>query len=161
VGIQGDIAKSLEFGVDMLSVWQIGRGEFTAWLLPTGLLAYAFYVRSRTRFSIPRAGLAVVAMMAVLWFLTVAIPLPAYAWMLVNQATSDGLAHGWTAPISWILVLLISALISTASQFAVLCFLKHRVTKPGFGLLVLVNLFCLVLASYRMWVYVATHPAEA
>jgi hypothetical protein len=69
--------------------------------------------------------------------------------------------HGWANHVSWILVLLTSALIATASQFAVLRCFNHKVTKPGFGLLVLVNLFCLALATYRMVVHVLAHPPEA
>jgi hypothetical protein len=58
-----------------------------------------------------------------------------------------------------LLVLLIFAMISAAFQSALLRRLKHRVTAPGFCLLVLLNAFCLALAS--AWTYVHTGPVVA
>jgi hypothetical protein len=50
--------------VDLVAVWRIGRGEFTAWLLPTALLANFVYVRGKTPFPFLKAVVADVAMTA-------------------------------------------------------------------------------------------------
>ena len=117
--------------VDLVAVWRIGRAEFSNWLLPTALLANFVYVRSRTRLSFLKAVAADVAMTALIWLSTVAVPLSLFAWVLVYR---DKIAHGSAVPVSWIFMLLTSAVICTASQSGVLYCFKHRVTKPGFVL---------------------------
>lgn len=84
-------------GVDFTAVWRIGRGEFTAWFLPTALLANFVYVRSRTPFPFLRAVAADVAMTALSWLLTVAVPLSLFAWVLIHR---DKIVHGSAARIS-------------------------------------------------------------
>jgi hypothetical protein len=148
--------------VDYVLAWRLGRREFSTWLLSSGLLANFVYVRSMTPFSFLKSAFANVAMTTLSWLLTVA---SLFAWTIVNVTlflvTGREIFHGSTLPFSWILVLLTSGVIIAASQSAVLYYFKYRVTKPGFGLLVLVNLFCVVLASYRTWIYLIAHPPEA
>jgi|WetSurMetagenome_2_1015567.scaffolds.fasta_scaffold1669163_1 hypothetical protein len=57
-----------------LSLWISYRGEFTAWLIVTSLLASFVYVRGRTRLSFLKAVVADVAMTDLVWPLTVAVP---------------------------------------------------------------------------------------
>jgi uncharacterized membrane protein YhaH (DUF805 family) len=137
------------------------RLEFAVWLVPTSLLTNLVYVRAKTRLPFLGAVVADVAMTALSWSLTVAVPLWLLAWGLAYQVMLDRIVHDPGAPASWILALLIAVLISTAFQSAVLHCFKHRATKAGFWLLFLVNLFCMVLASYRTCIYVLAHPPDA
>ena len=141
--------------IDVRSLW-LYRPLFTAWFLPTLLVLNFIYIRRRTSLSFLKALAADIGMTILSWLLTAGVPVvPLLVWALVLVTIgrrSDG-------PIgAMIPVFLVTALISAASQSALLRRFKHRVTKSEFWLLASINLLCLVVAFYRMCAFALAHP---
>ena len=133
--------------VDLRAIWSQGAGEFPKWFFPTAFLANLVYTRCSTRLSLLIAVLASIAMTALL---TVTVPLSLFASALLSLAIPGLSARLDSATAAGLIVIiLISALMSSVAQSALLRLFKHRVTLPGFWFLVLLNLICLALACAR------------
>jgi len=63
--------------------------------------------------------------------------------------------------LSWILVVLMTALTAAISSLAVLTVFGQRITLSAFGLIFTEDLICVGVAVYRMAAYIAAHPPEA
>jgi hypothetical protein len=98
-----------------------------------------------------------IAMTALSWLLIAGVPVvPLVAWglVLVILGRESGVA-------GLIPVFLMSVLFSVVCQSALLRCFKHKVAMSEFWLLAGINLFCLLLAFYRMYVFAVAHPPEA
>jgi hypothetical protein len=135
------------------------RPVFTSWFVPTLLLANFIYVRRRSNLSYLKVLIADVAMTALSWLLIAGVPVvPMVVWGLVLLM----IGSQTDVPIvGMIPVFIISVLISTIAQSALLRCFKHRVARSEFWLLAGTNLFCLALAFYRMCVFAFAHPPIA
>jgi hypothetical protein len=98
-------------------------------------------------------------MTALSWLLIAGVPVvPLVVWELVLVI----LRRGSDGPlVAMIPVFVTSALFSAICQSALLRYFKQRVAKSEFLLLAGINLFCLLLAFYRMYVFAVAHPPEA
>jgi hypothetical protein len=141
---------------DVRGIWDIAGRHFAECFLSAALLTNLIYVRSSTLLSFFRAILAGVAMTALA---IVTLPLSIWLVGLISLIIPNVSALPSLTLAGLIVVLLIFALMSALFQSALLRRLKHRVTAPGFWLLVLLNAFCLALAS--AWTYVHTGPVVA
>jgi hypothetical protein len=133
--------------VDLRAIWSQEAGEFTKCFFPAAFLANLAYMRCSTRLSLLIAVLAALAMTALL---IVTVPLSLFFSALLSVAIPGVSARPDSATAAGLIVtIVISALISSAAQSALLRLFKHRVTLPGFLFLVLLNLVCLALAGAR------------
>jgi hypothetical protein len=132
---------------------------FTSWFVPTLLLANFLYMRSRSRLSLLEVLAADIGMTSLAWLLSAGVPVvPLVVWELILGT----LRRGSSGPVvALIPVFLMSVLFSAICQSALLRCFKHRVAKSEFWLLAGINLFCLLLAFYRMYVFAVAHPPEA
>jgi hypothetical protein len=142
--------------VDPLAIWNIAGRHFTEWFLSAAVLANFIYLRCTTRLSFLKVTLADAA---ITLLLTATLPISLLVVGLVSLVIPHVIKLDALTPTGLILVLLTFALISSASQSALLRQFKHKVTLTGFWLLVLVNAFCLALAF--TWIYFHTGPAVA
>jgi hypothetical protein len=135
------------------------RLTFNSWFVPTLLLANFLYVRSKSRLSLLEVLAADIGMTAVSWLLIAGVPVvPLLVWELVLVI----LRRGSDGPVvALIPVFLMSVLFSAICQSALLRCFKQRVAKSEFWLLAGINLLCLLLAFYRMYVFAIAHPPEA
>lgn len=147
--------------IDYRAVWGVGKGEFTTWFVPVGLLTNLVYARRNLRLSWAKSAGADLVMTTASWAVTVALPIWSLLWAAVQAALLDKAGNGNVAPYSWIFVLLASAAISTGTQILVLRCFGQRISKARFAILALLNMLCLILPSYRTWTYVLSHPPLA
>jgi hypothetical protein len=116
-------------------------------------------LRSKSRLSLFEVLAADIGTTALSWLLIAGVPLaPLVVWELVLVI----LRRGSGGPVvALIPVFLTSALFSAICQSALLRCFKQRVANSDFWLLAGINLFCLLLAFYRMCVFAVAHPPEA
>jgi hypothetical protein len=149
--------------VDLIHCWRIGKGVFTAWLLPLGFAAKLVVVRRSTVMSLPRS-LATDATMSVLtWVFLIGVPVPILAWDAAHRLILDRMVEGERAdPFSWIAVLLVGGVLAGALDFGVvrITFRQH-LGHLSFWILVVVNLLCLIVAGYWTTMYILRHPPVA
>jgi hypothetical protein len=137
--------------LDLAVVWRQGRGTFTCWAAPAWLLSKYLLVRRSTRLSVARSLAADLAMTGACYLFVVGMPLAIIPWVAVHYWILDRIPDGCANPMSWIGVLLLSALIAAACDFAVLSLaFRQRTGKAAWWWFVLANLLCIGLAAMRM-----------
>ncbi len=136
------------------------QSTFSLWFVPTLLLANFLYVRSKSTLSLLEVLAADIGMTALSWLLIAGVPvIPLVVWELVLVILRR--RSGVGPVVALIPVFLLSVLFSTICQAALLRWFKLKVAKSEFWLLAGINLFCLLLAFYRMYVFAVAHPPEA
>src|SRR5262245_12648401 len=122
----------LNTNIDLRALW-IYRPVFTSWFVPSLLLANFIYVRRTTSLSYLNVLGADVAMTGLSWMLIAGVPdVPFVTWGLVLVISGRASA---VPIVGMIPVLVISGLISTIFQSALLRCFKHKVTRIEFWLL--------------------------
>jgi hypothetical protein len=144
-----------------IDVWSIGpyRSTFNSWFVPTLLVANFLYLRRKSKLSLLEVLAADIGMTALSWILIAGVPVvPLLVWELVLVL----LGRGSDGPVVALArVFLASVLFSAICQCALLRRFKHSVAKSAVWLLAGINLFCLLLAFYRMCIFAVAHPPEA
>ncbi len=144
--------------VDYRVVWSVGKGEFMIWFVPASLITNLVYARRRLKLSWAKSAGADLVMTTGSWVVTVALPI----WLLlcagIQAALLDKVGNGNAAPWSCVLVVLASAVISTGVQILLLRCVGYPASKARFATLTLLNMLCIILAAYRTWAYVISHP---
>jgi|SRR5579872_4454317 len=143
--------------VDVRAVWSQGRTEFTTWFTAASLVGNFLFVRISTRFPFARSIAADITMTGVSWLFVCAMPISLFVYVLVQSLPFGGGGD----PLSWILVVLMTALTAAISSLAVLTVFGQRITLSAFGLIFTEDLICVGVAVYRMAAYIAAHPPEA
>jgi len=148
--------------VDPRGLWSVGGRVFNFSLIATELLAAFGFALRIARLSLSKSAAAAVAMTAVSWLFVAVVPLSVVAWAVIYILVRGHPPDLILGPVSWILIVLASALVAAVSGSAILFFLlKHRVTKREFRLLLLANVLCVSLAAGATTVYVIEHPPVA
>jgi hypothetical protein len=141
--------------IDYRAFWSIGKGEFTIWFVPACLLTNLVYARKTLKVSWAKSAGADLVMTTASWVVTVALPI----WLLLGAGVQATLLEkvGNVNATSWscVLVLVAAAVISTGTQILLLRCFGFR---GRFAMLALLNTLCIILASYRTWTYVISHP---
>jgi hypothetical protein len=144
-----------------IDVWSISpyRSTFNSWFVPTLLMANFLYLRRKSKLSLLEVVAADIGMTALSWILIAGVPVvPLLVWELVLVL----LGRGSDGPVVALApVFLAAVLFSAICQCALLRRFKQRVAHSEFWLLAGINLFCLLLAFYRMYIFAVAHPPEA
>ncbi|MGC4056466.1 MAG: hypothetical protein QM757_47320 [Paludibaculum sp.] len=149
--------------VDLRSCWSIYRGEFGLWYAASTLVAGVFAARWLGRAAPHSAFLAGVAGTALSWLLIVRIPVTLFLLGLgFLAARTVGWRFDQTHPTVWMAAMGLSMALGGFNQA-----LSHRMllrqwpSRSTFWKLCVLQLLCLALASYRMYVFGMAHPPEA
>ena len=94
--------------VDLLQCWRIGKGVFTAWVLPLGIIGKFAVLRRPTGMSVRASIVVDAALNLVSW--VVLIGIPCSCLVSVHKLFRDHMVEIERAdPFSWIAVLLLAA----------------------------------------------------
>jgi len=80
--------------IDFRAVWTMGKGEFSLWFVPAGLLTNLLYIRKSLKLSWAKSCSADLIMTAISWLVTVALPLWLVLWAGVHTLLLDKFANG-------------------------------------------------------------------
>ncbi len=145
--------------VNLPYYWSHGRLVFTSWFLPSGLLMRHLALRHSTNTSLRSFVTANVTMGVASWIFVVGFPVAIALEQLVHVLILDRIPTGRADPISWISVLVFSALIASVAEVSVLrVFFKRRLGRRAVGLLLVIDLCCVAGAAYASVKYVLAHP---
>jgi hypothetical protein len=110
--------------VDVWSLWNQGRTEFTVWFTAASVVGNFWVVRRLTHLPLGKSIVADVAMTGFSWLFVATIPIPLYAYAIVLQL----LLGGRSDPISWIIPVLLSVVTGVLLSTVVLVVCKRKVT---------------------------------
>jgi hypothetical protein len=143
--------------VDALGVWSMGRTVFAVWFAVAITILNFLYLRISTHLPVDKSIVANVAISGFSWLLVAFIPTPLYAYAIGRTLFRVDCCD----PISWIIPVVLSAMVGTLSGLVILLVLKQKVTHSKFWLLVSMNLIGVAIAVWRMAAYVIALPLEA
>ncbi len=137
--------------------------HFILWAIIVGLFVKFAYVRYLMRLSWSRGTVADIAMNSASSLLNlIAFPVAYLVWTLPRLALDRVFGTDNTAPVNWVALLLIIAMISAVSDAFVLRFLfKQRIGQKRFWLLYVANVVCVGVAACGMGIYGVAHPPTA
>lgn len=123
-----------------------------------GMLMRHLILRRQTRASPRSAIVANAAMGAASWLFVVELPVPVVAWAALHVYVLDRFPNGRADPISWICVLVLSALVAAVAEEIAMRAYFGREPRLGVGLLFAIDICCVAVAAYVSVKYVLAHP---
>jgi hypothetical protein len=149
--------------VDVRAAYDMYYRHFLLWAIIVGLFVKFAYVHYLIRLSWSRGAVADIAMNSASSLLNlIAVPVAYLVWTLPRLALNRVFGTDDTAPVNWVAVLLVIAMISALSEAFVLKFVfKQRLGQKRFWLLYIVNAICIGVAAYGMGIYALAHPPTA
>jgi hypothetical protein len=149
--------------VDVRATYDMYYRHFILWAIIVGLFVKFAYVRYLMRLSWSRGTVADIAMNSASSLLNlIAFPVAYLVWTLPRLALDRVFGTDNTAPVNWVALLLIIAMISAVSDAFVLRFLfKQRIGQKRFWLLYVANVVCVGVAACGMGIYGVAHPPTA
>jgi hypothetical protein len=147
--------------VNLLYFWSQGRIVFAICFVLSGILIRHLILRRQTRGSPGSCIVANAAMSAASWLFVVELPVPIIAWGALHIYILDRFPTGRADPISWMSVLVLSALVAAVAEAVALRAYFGQELRAGLGLLFAVDLCCVTGAAYIAVKYVLAHPVIA
>jgi hypothetical protein len=145
--------------IDLRYFWSNGWAIFTGCFVPSGLVIRYLVLHPAANTSRWWRLAASLAMAFASWMFVVGFPVAIVAEVLAHNLVLDGIPTGRADPYSWISVLFLSGLVSTAVEMLVArIFFKRKLLRPAVGLLFAIDLSCVGVAAYATARYVLAHP---
>jgi hypothetical protein len=148
--------------IDAQRIWELGRGIFASWFVPSGLVAKYVLLRGTQRFPSTRYLAADAAMNLASSLVVIVVPLAIVVDGMVHALILDRITDGNAIPFSVPALLALSAAFGSIAELIVLRWFFAVRPRWNLGIwLFLVNCLCTALAAWRMAVFLAQHPPLA
>jgi hypothetical protein len=148
--------------IDMPYFWRQGWVVFTSCFVPSGMLVRHLLLCRRTKIALRSCIATNLTMGAASWLFVVALPVAIMADYYAHVLILDRIPTGRADPISWIAVLVVSAVIAAVAEITALrIFFKRKLDRAAMSLLFVGALCCVAAAAYAMARYVLARPPIA